>query len=267
MKKVPGNLVPLGGFSHEKKVHLDLKSKSEVELREILERERKLLETPGLIRKLADKGQRIKDRIGELEALLEEKGEGAETAAQLFSQLKIDSLEWRDNKKELNNVFETLASKEIPAKSTSEKYASQMAQKIDLVKSVKEKFTPVSSVSLPKTKQESQTSCSLKRSSPSLSKRQPFELMPLPKDSGNKVQMMSLTESCRIQKEQNEKLKDIRLKVAAERLKERFEEEEDTEQPDNLDHIEDKMKYRDRKNSLDDEVEEEEEVAEDEDEN
>jgi len=63
IKKVPGEVAPVGRFDHEVKAfEKEIRAKSLVELQELLERQLKILENSTLVRKLPDKGEKVKKR-------------------------------------------------------------------------------------------------------------------------------------------------------------------------------------------------------------
>jgi hypothetical protein len=63
IRKVPGEVAPVGRLDHEAKAfERDIKAKSVPQLQEVLERQNKILENSALLKKLPDKGAKVKQR-------------------------------------------------------------------------------------------------------------------------------------------------------------------------------------------------------------
>ena len=61
IKKVPGEVFPMGKLTHEIKCfETELKSKSLIDLKDLLQRQNMILNNPKLCSKLADKGAKVK---------------------------------------------------------------------------------------------------------------------------------------------------------------------------------------------------------------
>lgn len=70
IRKVPGEVAPLGRFEHEAKAfEKEIKTKTVPQLQEVLERQNKILENQALVRKLADKGAKVKQRKEMIEVI------------------------------------------------------------------------------------------------------------------------------------------------------------------------------------------------------
>ena len=255
IRKVPGQVLPVGKLNHEKNC-FKLREKSLLELKDALLREQRLLKNTKLISQLADKGKKIKDRISEIEAEIKLRNAPVDETADLMGGLKIDvnSLEW-NNDSNINNVFQILASKELPLNNEEfDSHIRELSSKID-AKSVKGRFVPFGGA---KTKTSDDQIIPLTRTPTNKEKKKPQDLMPLPQDTNNKVQLISLSESLNIQLEQAEKLKDIRIQHATERLAQQQQNSSSGFEDDDV-NIKDEMAYRDNKHSdVDDEEEEEE---------
>ena len=64
IKKVPGSVAPVGRLSHEAaQFKQSIKAKSVPELKDLLNRQQKILENKSLCSKLPDKGRKVKERI------------------------------------------------------------------------------------------------------------------------------------------------------------------------------------------------------------
>jgi len=63
IRKVPGEVAPVGRLEHEAKAfEKEIKTKNVPQLQELLERQNKILENPALLKKLPDKGSKVKQR-------------------------------------------------------------------------------------------------------------------------------------------------------------------------------------------------------------
>ena len=66
-KKVPGQVMPLGKLADEgKKFNTEIKKKNVSELKDILDRQNKLLQNDNMVRNLPDKGEKIRQRKQQL---------------------------------------------------------------------------------------------------------------------------------------------------------------------------------------------------------
>ncbi|KAM7364580.1 RNA polymerase II subunit M isoform 1-T2 [Cochliomyia hominivorax] len=112
LNKIPGGGMPLAKKESYAK---DLTKLTHIELKEIKEREEKLLQNKSKLRKLPDKGKRIQDFYDKVLKELERRS-NVDEAAKMFSNLNIVSqgektlneLEWRGNLKDLPETSDPL---------------------------------------------------------------------------------------------------------------------------------------------------------------
>ncbi|KAI8129115.1 DNA-directed RNA polymerase II subunit GRINL1A [Lucilia cuprina] len=112
LNKIPGGGMPLAKKESYTK---DLTKLTQVELREIKEREEKLLQNKSKLQKLPDKGKRIQDFYDKVLQELERRS-NVDEAAKIFSNLNIASqgekalneLEWQGNLKNLQENLNPL---------------------------------------------------------------------------------------------------------------------------------------------------------------
>ena len=63
INKVPGEVAPMGRLEHEAKAfEKEIRTKNLVQLQELLERQNKILENSNLVKKLPDKGDKVRKR-------------------------------------------------------------------------------------------------------------------------------------------------------------------------------------------------------------
>eukprot|EP00095_Tigriopus_kingsejongensis_P000547 maker-scaffold212_size255419-snap-gene-1.30 protein:Tk00547 transcript:maker-scaffold212_size255419-snap-gene-1.30-mRNA-1 annotation:"dna-directed rna polymerase ii subunit grinl1a isoform x2" len=248
IKKVPGELVPMGRLNHEaKKFRDEILHKSVPELKNLLERQEKILQNSKLIQKLPDKGNKLKERVTLIQALLEAKTKEVDETADLFKTLTIggksitvDEMEWKyggglgrylDKPKQSeatvedldgsrDPVLKVLAEGEAPAvKETDceldfemEKHALTLSFKADHM-TAKTRFLPFRSLHSDKVDDSE-----IKLQKRSTARLKPEDLMPMQDGSGNKTKMVPLEESIRMQLVQAGQLRDIHVKQAMDRL-------------------------------------------------
>jgi len=95
--KVPGELVPMGKMKYEiETLRNQMRNKKTVELEEMLARQQKLVNNTRLLTTLPDKGEKARNKVSWLQALLEERrGETALTTAMAGLRLPdTEAMEW-----------------------------------------------------------------------------------------------------------------------------------------------------------------------------
>jgi len=250
MMKVPGELHAIGKMSFEvAKLRAELKMKTIPQLREVLQRQEKIILNKSLVARLPDKGERARSTINMVKAILKdkEKVDGLEVE---MNKLKIntEAMEWKnrlldsddDSDPEgdgpVKNPFEILAQGVVPTKSSKGKledethntdlelFASRETEMVDKTHT-KDNFVPYRSAKttcldsdmrtkLGEGATKDHTSGSQSRSSPH--PRTPS--IPLPPTYTCHTKQLSLADSLKLQQDQDQRLKDIQLTHAAEKL-------------------------------------------------
>ena len=238
IRKVPGEVKPLGKLDHEiKSFQTSIRSKTVPELKDMLARQNVILNNKVLVSKLEDKGAKVKRKKEELEALIAQREQAADEAADMLKDLKIntDEMEWKhggsmfkhlnlptvngngaldsdDEEEEVGakqpNVFRVLASRELPAKPAttwavrSGDYVKGLASKVDdKTENTKDRFAPFKS---PKSEElDAASKADIKLEPTDMTKKKKVELMPLPPSnySQMKVKTIDLAESLELQKQ------------------------------------------------------------------
>jgi len=250
--KVPGEVAAVGKMSFEvEKMREEIKCKTVPQLKEILERQDKILNNSALINKLADRGEKMRSKRVIILDLIKDK----ERLDGLESQLKgmkidTDKMEWKgrlldsddDSDPEtdgpVKDPLALLAQGVVPTKSTKAKEVSEnpsykeielFAQKeVELFDKIKSKksFVPFKSTSSSikdedlKSKlhglRPSEELCSVVGQVRSPSHRTPS--VPLPPLYDCQTKKLTLAESLKLQQEQESRLREIQLRQAASRL-------------------------------------------------
>ena len=250
--KVPGDVPAVGKMSFEiARLREEIKTKNVPQLREILERQDRILNNPGLVKKLPDKGEKARSTKDMILKLINEK-EKVDDLEEEMKKMKINTekMEWKgglldsdddsdpENEDSGKNPLSVLAQGIVPKvsskakskvevendrdKSDLELFAIREAEKVDNLPN-KETFVPYKAA---KTELSDETKCSLqiKPASADNSKirgRRPAvttPAIPLPSVYNCETKQLSLAESMQLQQQQDRKLWDIQLKHAAEKL-------------------------------------------------
>ena len=250
--KVPGDVPAVGKMSFEiARLREEIKTKNVPQLREILERQDRILNNPGLVKKLPDKGEKARSTKDMILKLINEK-EKVDDLEEEMKKMKINTekMEWKgglldsdddsdpENEDSGKNPLSVLAQGIVPKVSSKAKskvevendrdrsdlelFAIKEAEKVDNLPN-KETFVPYKAA---KTELSDETKCSLqiKPASADNSKirgRRPAvttPAIPLPSVYNCETKQLSLAESMQLQQQQDRKLRDIQLKHAAEKL-------------------------------------------------
>jgi len=250
LMKVPGVVPPIGKMSHEvAKLRSELRSKSVLELQEVLDRQQKILGNKALVSKLPDKGQRARNTRDMVTELLNEK-EKVEGLEKKMTKLKIntEAMEWKntlldsddDSDPEVDgqakNPLAVLAQGVIPSKSSRGKaeedahttelelFALKEAEKIDNT-TPRDSFVPFKSAKTTcltvdmKEKLVPATTVSGDDVNHTKKLKHPrTPSIPLPPLYTCQTKQLSLADSLKLQQDQDKRLKDVQLKHAADRL-------------------------------------------------
>ena len=250
--KVPGDVPAVGKMSFEiARLREEIKTKNVPQLREILERQDRILNNPGLVKKLPDKGEKARSTKDMILKLINEK-EKVDDLEEEMKKMKINTekMEWKgglldsdddsdpENEDSGKNPLSVLAQGIVPKVSSKAKskvevendrdrsdlelFAIKEAEKVDNLPN-KETFVPYKAA---KTELSDETKCSLqiKPASADNSKirgRRPAvttPAIPLPSVYNCETKQLSLAESMQLQQQQDRRLRDIQLKHAAEKL-------------------------------------------------
>ena len=98
LRKVPGQVKPLGQLDHETKTFRESIQKMKIsELKDLLTRQENILSNSKLVSKLPDKGEKVKMKRKEILDIIEKRNKNADEAADLMKDLKIDTeaMEWK----------------------------------------------------------------------------------------------------------------------------------------------------------------------------
>ena len=250
--KVPGDVPAVGKMSFEiARLREEIKTKNVPQLREILERQDRILNNPGLVKKLPDKGEKARSTKDMILKLINEK-EKVDDLEEEMKKMKINTekMEWKgglldsdddsdpENEDSGKNPLSVLAQGIVPKVSSKAKskvevendrdrsdlelFAIKEAEKVDNLPN-KETFVPYKAA---KTELSDETKCSLQiKSAPAdnskIRGRRPAvttPAIPLPSVYNCETKQLSLAESMQLQQQQDRKLRDIQLKHAAEKL-------------------------------------------------
>jgi len=285
LRKVPGLVKPSGQLDHEvKKFRDSIQKKTLVELKDLLTRQEAILSNTRLVQKLPDKGLKVKTKKAEIENLINSRRKAADEAADLMKGLKLvdtDAMEWKygsmfkhlnnnntheesENVKhdpEKENVFRTLATKEVPDKKTQE-YTFELAEKFDARVTKNElKTAPFNQLKRTELDDKSKTKIPLKRQEDRDGIRtRKIEVMPLPPGNYDRivVQQIDLKESLELQKEQMKRFKDVQMKSTIEKLSQgEYAKPPQATNEDFDGTSEGNMAYREKESESEDEEEEE----------
>ncbi|TRY75893.1 hypothetical protein TCAL_16841 [Tigriopus californicus] len=241
IKKVPGEVQPVGRMSHEiRKFRSEISHKSVPELKDLLQRQNNILKNTKLLAKLPDKGAKVRDKKTVIEGLIEAKTKEVNDTADLLKNLSIsgkaidlEEIEWKyggglagslgakpknvfalpsTSSASETKVLQMLAEGPVPKAekasdldSEMDRHAMALSAKGDHTLA-KPRFIPYNS--LHNDHVADQDVHLKKRLTPRLN---PGDLMPLPDVSNNKAQMVSLEESLKIQQIQGDKLKELQV--------------------------------------------------------
>jgi len=247
--KVPGEVLPIGKMSFEvAKLREEMKLKTSTQLKEILERQEKILNNKRLVNKLPDKGEKAKRTRTLVIDLLKSK-EKIDSLEKEMVKMKIntEAMEWKntlldsddDSDPEVDGVqknpLSVLAEGVVPAKSSKGKpvekmnnsdlelFAIREADKVDQTNS-KKNFVPYQSVKncgLSVEVKSKLSAINLTYPASNGNNKLPSQRtpsIPLPPVYSCTTKQLSLSESLKLQQDQDKKLKDIQIQHAAERL-------------------------------------------------
>lgn len=237
LRKVPGEVKPSGKLDHEVlKFRDSIRSKSLIELQELLRRQDDILNNKKLVSKLPDQGAKVREKRTQIQLLMEEKSKIPEDQTlDLMANLKLidtEAMEWKhggatmlkkiSSDEETDNVFRTLATKEVPDKQASKEFAEEFAIKMD-----ERVFTddlinaPFQQIKRTQLDNQTKAGIQLQRSADRDGiKSRRIEVMPLPPSNYQqlKVQQLPLKESMQLQKLHMKRLKEAQVQNAIERL-------------------------------------------------
>ena len=248
--RVPGEVAPVGRMSFEvEKLREEIRAKTVPELKEILERQDKILNNSALINKLPDKGEKARSKREIIVQLLKDK----ERLEGLESQMKgmmidTDKMEWKgrlldsddDSDPETDGPVKDplviLAQGVVPTKSSKaqeveanvpstelELFAQKEVEMFDQIET-KKTFVPFKSTnSSIKDEELRQTLNDLKpKEEPvKMTSRTPTHRtpsIPLPAVYNCQTKKLSLADSLRLQQDHESKLREAQLRQAASRL-------------------------------------------------
>lgn len=244
LKKVPGEVKPIGRLDHELETfRKSIEKKTVPELKDLLARQNVILSNTKLVAKLPDKGAKVEQKKKDIEKLIETRAKAIDETAELMNGLKLvdtnalefnrggamykhlntpDSHSEKTTQKVDNSVLGILASKEVPDKAFQENYSLDLAQKfdskIDPDNLSKAPFNQIKRVELDK---KSKDKIVLKRQeNRDAIKTRTVEVMPLPPDNYErlKVQQINLTESMELQRQQVHRIKEAKIQNALDKL-------------------------------------------------
>jgi len=248
LMKVPGKVQAIGKMSWEvTKLRGEMKTKTVPQLREVLERQQKILGNKYLVAKLKDKGERARGTRDMVIELLKEK-EKVEGLEEKLTKLKIntEAMEWKntlldsddDSDPEaegpVKNPLAVFAQGVVPTKSSKGKeeldahntelelFAMKETEKVDNTQT-KDSFVPFRSARTTclNVDLRSKLGAGGSDENPSSTRRSPHHTtpsIPLPPVYNCQTKQLTLADSLKLQQDQDRRLKDIQLKHAAERL-------------------------------------------------
>jgi len=239
--RVPGQLPPIGKMEHElKQLQNELKKKSLVELKDMLISTKKIATNEILLRKLPDRGAKVKQKQEILESIIESR-EGEKDLARALANLHLpdtDAMEWKtkaavmkptETTMDMDKTLKVLAEGALPSKeldeddinpTSSHPYFTHKVQVLDTVQR-KDRFVPVAALHSSDLVAAKKAFPEPKSKALSDNKRTPAvktEAIPLPKYTSAATKQLSLEESLEIQRQQAEKLREITVRQAAARL-------------------------------------------------
>lgn len=237
--KVPGEVIPVGKMSHEvAKLRAELKMKNVNQLKEVLERQERILSNKRLVDKLPDKGERAKASRDAVKELLAERNKEEALASQMEKMnINPEKMEWKnrlldsddDSDPEydgpVKDPLAVLTQGEVPkprGKKDLEKRAVQHQEKVDHIED-KPKFVPFSSTKKTVLDDELKlrlgdgaTSSGPPDSRPPTKHRTPS--IPLPPVYSCQTRQISLSDSLSLQQERETKMRELQQRQAVERL-------------------------------------------------
>ena len=249
--KVPGDVPAVGKMSFEiARLREEIKTKTVPQLREILERQERILKNAALVKKLPDKGEKAKKTKDMIIELIKNK-EKVDDLEEQMSTMKIDTekMEWKgslldsddDSDPEddvpTKNPLSVLAQGIVPKHSSKAKepeasneklsdleaFAVKEAAMIDNLKP-KQSFVPYKNTKVDKVTEDLKKELGPVNTVKSVNTFKIKEIkpktpaIPLPNVYTCETKMMTLSDSLILQQEQAKKLREIELKHAAEKL-------------------------------------------------
>ena len=251
--KVPGEVPAVGKMSFEiQKLREELKTKTIPHLKEALERQEKLVKNPALLKKLPDKGEKSLKTVKLIKELISEKEEVDGLEKQMKAlKVNTEKMEWKggildsddDSDPEaegpVKDPLSLLAEGVVPKHSSKavatsnnndltgiEAFAMKEAEKVDGLEP-KQSFVPFKNTKTSTVtedirklnpKSDKVETVSKPVSSKMRPKNPPTPYIPLPNTYTCETKQLSLTESLKLQQDQDKKLREIQMKNAAEKL-------------------------------------------------
>ena len=251
--KVPGEVPAVGKMSFEiQKLREELKTKTVPQLKEALERQEKLVKNPALLKKLPDKGEKSLKTVKLIKELISEKEEVDGLEKQMKAlKVNTEKMEWKggildsddDSDPEaegpVKDPLSLLAQGVVPKHSSKaaattnnndmsgiEAFAVREAEKVDGLEP-KQSFVPFKNTKTSTVtedirklnpKSDKVETVSKPVSSKRRPKNPPTPSIPLPNTYTCETKQLSLTESLKLQQDQDKKLREIQMKNAAEKL-------------------------------------------------
>ena len=246
--KVPGEVAAVGRLSFEvEKMREEIKAKSVPQLKEILERQDKILNNAALVSKLPDKGEKARSKRELIVNLLKDKErlEGLESEMKLM-KIDTDKMEWKgrlldsddDSDPETDGPVKDplvlLAQGLVPTKSTKAKeplenpsqneieiFAQKEVEIFDKIDS-KKTFVPFQSTNSSIRDEELKSKLQDLRPRAEPGRVRPpthrTPSVPLPPVYDCQTKRLTLAESLKLQQEQERKLREMQLRNAASKL-------------------------------------------------
>ena len=260
--KVPGDVPAVGKMSFEiARLREEIKTKNVPQLKEILERQDRILNNSVLLKKLPDKGEKAKNTKVMIEDLIRDKNK-VDALEKEMEKMKIntDKMEWKghlldsddDSDPEedgpVKNPLSVLAQGIVPKVSSRAKkeapsstgmsdlelFAIKEAEKIDNLET-KDNFVPFKAIKsneidevtkktllnmndVLKNSKKPELSKFEKRKQEKRQQKTKTPSYPLPNSYNCETKQLSLTESLKLQQEQDKKFREVQMRHAAEKL-------------------------------------------------
>jgi len=252
--KIPGEVPPVGKMSIEiARLREEIKTKTVSQLKEVLDRQEKILKNPALVKRLPDKGEKARKTKEMIVGLIIDK-EKVEDLEDEMKKMKINTekMEWKgglldsdddsdpEDDAPSKNPLSVLAQGIIPKVSSTAKseivsknelsdlelFAQKEIEKVDNL-APKESFVPFNNLKTTKVDEDLRkqigTAPTSNKVSPPKSKikfvpKHKTPSIPLPNVYVCETKQLSLAESLKLQQEQDKKLREIQMKHAAEKL-------------------------------------------------
>jgi len=252
--KIPGEVPAVGKSSLEiARLREEIKTKTVTQLKEVLERQEKILKNPMLVKKLPDKGEKARKTKEMIIGLIQDR-EKVDDLEDEMKKMKINTekMEWKgrlldsdddsdpEDDAPSKNPLSVLAQGIVPKVSSSAKgdtgnkpdlsdielFALKEVEKVDNM-APKDSFVPFNNLKSTKVDEELKKQIG---AAPSVQKpvhprskikfvpKHKTPAIPLPNVYVCETKQLSLADSLRLQQEQDKKLREIQMKHAAEKL-------------------------------------------------